>query len=171
MLGNSGFLAYKRSRLAEAESSCLEALDLAVELGLKSGQANIAYYLALIALDRRNPAQALPYLRQALELSIDAHALHLTLQAMHGYARYLALVGQGEAAAALLHFVINQPSYSSAARTRSEEVLAGVLADLTPQQRARAARKAAEWPLEAFTEELRRLDATSQETSGGKPSS
>src|SRR5690606_32746241 len=53
-VGNSAFLAYMRSRLDEAESLCRQALELAVDLGHKSGQANISYYLALIALDRLN---------------------------------------------------------------------------------------------------------------------
>lgn len=159
VIGNSAFLAYKRSMLAEAESLTLEALDLAIHLGHKSAQAQLYYYLALIALDRQAPLQALPYLRQALELSLSAKAVSLTYQSMHGYARYLHLTGKNEAAAALLYFVLNQPSYPKAPRSRSEEVLAAVTAQLSPQQRARAARKGAEWTLEAFVKELRGLRA------------
>lgn len=156
-IGNSGFLAYKRSRLDEAESLCREALDLAVDLGYKSGQAQINYYLALIALARQNPRRALPHLRQALEQSVETQALQLTLQVVHGYARYLALTGEDDEAATLLHFVTKQPAYPQAARIKSKEVLAAVASRLSASQQARAERKATERTLDEIVTDLRRL--------------
>lgn len=157
IIGNSGFLAYRRSRLAQAEALCLEALDLAVDLGHKVGMANVAYYLALIALDRQQPERALPYLRQALDQTLHTQTVQVMLQTLHGYARYFVLIGDYEQAAALLRFVLTQPGYPQAARKRSEEVLASVVSRLTAPQIANAERKATTQSLDDFVAELRSI--------------
>lgn len=159
-LGNSGFLSYRRSRLDEAEGLCREALDIAMDLGSKAGEANVAYYLALIALDRREAGKALPYLRQALEKSLAAQMMQLVLQVLHGYARYLVLRDESEAAAALLYFVANHPSYPDAARRRSQEVLAELAPRLTPERLDSAAAKAAEQSLDQFVAGVRALSGS-----------
>ncbi len=128
---NLGFIAYIKKDYATAKSRCLEAWEIASEIGHQEGKIFARYYLALVCPRTGDFDEAEEYIRAGMKQSMELQATASTLRFVYALGRLQQLKGRLTDAIALFSFALGHESISVPTRNDINTDMAQIEASLT----------------------------------------
>jgi predicted ATPase/DNA-binding XRE family transcriptional regulator len=116
-------LAYiAAGQFAEAQAHLLKSLEIFGEFVVGWDIARSLTYLGNATMMVGNFSEARNYYQNALQLSIESHALPIAMDALLGLGDLHAHTGESEIALMLCYYVLNHPSSEDETKTHAEQI-------------------------------------------------
>jgi predicted ATPase len=153
-VNNLGTVAWLLQEYESARSYCRQSLEIWRRLGDLWGCAGSLETLGNVSVALADWSDAAGHFAEALRIAIEIKAAPLALQIITGLADLQARQGKMETAVGLLLFVIHHPQVDQEGRQHAEEVLGGLVDQLSPERLTPLQRQSELWTLEEVVAEL-----------------
>lgn len=147
-------LAYiAAGQFAEAQAHLLKSLEIFGEFVVGWDIARSLTYLGDATMMVGNFSEARNYYQDALQLSIESHALPIAMDALLGLGDLHAHTGESEIALMLCYYVLNHPSSEDETKTRAEQICSALEPGLDNKHIKAAKENAGEKTIELIVKE------------------
>lgn len=125
-LNNLGYVAWEMGDYVSAQILCEQSIEILRHIKYLFGLASTLETLANIAIALQDFERSKTRFRESLQIALDIHARPMVLDAMIGMSYLMAHHGNPSQAAAILHFIIQQPLTNQESRDKAKRRLAEI---------------------------------------------